>query len=70
MDERYCKAEKACIEKVVSEVKRGYGVPENDMERGLWERVEVIIRASAKVAFEDGYESGYRNGVDDARDVD
>ena len=66
MDERYKTAESRCTEKIVSFITETWGGEYTKMKSLL----VSLVTNTAKIAFAEGYDAGYCNGADDARDID
>ena len=66
MDERYQIAENKCVEKVLDAAFKDW----SDTDNKLKDQLMTLLTHTVKVAFADGYDIGYCNGVDDIKDVD
>ena len=66
MDERYKAAESRCVEKLLESAFKFLGDEGGEKMRLL----ERLLESTAKAAFAEGYDAGYCNGADDARDID
>ena len=66
MDERYQIAENKCVEKVIDAAFKGW----EGRDSKLKDQLTKLLVHTIKVAFADGYDIGYCNGVDDIKDVD
>lgn len=69
MDERFETAKKSCLENITKATLVSSEKFRNADEAFKESLLNVIITAAA-AAFDQGYDTGYCNGVDDIRDVD
>ena len=61
MDERYQIAENKCVEKVLDAAFKDW----SDTDNKLKDQLMTLLTHTVKVAFADGYDIGYCNGMDD-----
>ena len=66
MDERYQIAESKCVEKILTAAFKD----QPDTGGKLKDQLTNLLVNTIKVAFSDGYDVGYCNGVDDTKDID
>lgn len=74
MDERYQIAENKCLEKVLDAAFKGWEDMDSKVSspevRRMKDQLVSLLTHTIKVAFADGYDIGYCNGVDDIKDID
>jgi hypothetical protein len=66
MDERYQIGENKCVEKVLDAAFKDW----SDTDNKLKDQLMTLLTHTVKVAFADGYDIGYCNGMDDSKSAE